>query len=127
MKKQRHSRKSPLQQKIALHRINTLFREAAKVFHKDKQLANRYVQLARRISLKYKAKIPQAYKRMLCKNCLCYLVPGATVRIRLRQKYMVHYCLVCKNIMRYVYRARGKQKAKTKDLYTISYLTVVTK
>ena len=91
--KRKHIQKPAKQQKIALQRINILFKEAKNMFNEEPKLADRYVQLARRIAMKYKVKIPSKFKRRFCKHCHKYLVPGINLRIRTHKGHMVYYCL----------------------------------
>lgn len=88
------------QKEIALERIRKLFKEAEEVFSKNKSLANRYVALARTISMKIKVKIPVELKRRFCKHCYHYLRPGANCRVRTRKGKVVISCLECKKVMR---------------------------
>jgi len=88
------------QKKIALDRIKKLFEEAKGVFSENKALANRYVQLARTISMKAKVKIPSELKRRYCKYCHTYLVPGVNSRVRTREGKVVIACLECKRFVR---------------------------
>lgn len=88
------------QKEIALQRINTLFQQAESTFSKNKSLADRYVQLARSISMKVKVKIPAKYKRHFCKYCHSFLMPGVNSRIRTRLGKVVISCLECKKFMR---------------------------
>ena len=101
--KHRHLLKSVKQQKIALERVNILFREAKSMFKEDPKLSDKYAKLARKIAMKYKVKIPSEHKRSFCKNCHSYLMPGKNVRIRLQRGHMVYYCLNCRHIARFVY------------------------
>ena len=92
------------QRKIALERIEVLFKEAKNMFKEDSKLSDRYVQLARKIAMKYKVKIPSKFKRRICKNCHKYLVPGKNCRVRTHKGHIVYYCLKCKNFMRIGYK-----------------------
>ncbi len=89
---------------IAISRIKELFSQAESIFKTDSKLANRYVHLARKISMKSKVHIPTELKRRFCKHCYYYLVPGVNCRVRTRNKKAVYYCLNCKKYMRYVLR-----------------------
>lgn len=93
--------------KIAKERIDTLFKEAALMFKKDPKLSNRYVQLARKISMKYKVKIPPNLKKRFCKHCYAYLVPSKNCRVRLTKHKLVYYCLNCKKYMRFPYKKKN--------------------
>jgi ribonuclease P protein subunit RPR2 len=100
----RRDKKKPQQQiDMAKERINKLFLEAENLPAEELELANRYVEIARKISMKYKVKIPQKYKRMFCKNCYSYLRPPKTCRIRLNKGKKVYYCLKCKKFTRIPY------------------------
>ena len=102
--KRKHSSKPQHQRKIALERISTLFKEAKSIFKEDTALSDRYAQLARRIAMKYKVKIPAEYNRRVCKHCHRYLVPGVNCRIRTNKGHLVYYCLNCKGFMRIGYK-----------------------
>ncbi len=88
------------QKEIALERINSLFQQAEEVFSKNKTLANRYVELARKISMKVRCGIPRELKRRFCKHCYAYLRSGVNCRIRTRNGKVVISCLECKKFMR---------------------------
>ncbi|MBD3304020.1 ribonuclease P [Candidatus Woesearchaeota archaeon] len=88
--------------KTAKERIKHLFRQAEKAFNKNPSLSNRYVTLARKLSMKYKVPIPRELKRKFCKHCYKYLVPGKNCRIRTKDGKVVYYCLNCKKFMRFV-------------------------
>ncbi|PIN87114.1 ribonuclease P [Candidatus Woesearchaeota archaeon CG10_big_fil_rev_8_21_14_0_10_44_13] len=107
--KRRHSKKPAEQRAIAEERIRGLFGQAEDMFRKDRKYSNRYVSLARRISMKYKVKIPLGLKRRFCKHCHCYLKPGVNCRVRLAKGNVIYYCLECRKFMRF---RIGKRKAK---------------
>ncbi|MCL2607039.1 MAG: hypothetical protein FWD92_00565 [Methanomassiliicoccaceae archaeon] len=66
----------------------------------DLALARRYVDLARRISMRTKTKIPKEH--IYCKMCLTPMVPG-TSRIRLRNHKVTMRCLECGGLKRIPY------------------------
>ena len=88
------------QREIALKRINILFMQAKEKFAYDPILSNRYVELARKISMKLRLRIPSIYKRKYCKHCYAYLVPGKNCRVRIRTKKIIISCQECKKFMR---------------------------
>lgn len=98
MKKRPHSKGQ--QKQLALEHIRSLFQQAEEVFREDKGLANRYVELARKIAMKMKVRLPAEYKRRFCKYCHRYLRPGVNVRIRTRKGRVVMYCGECKKVRR---------------------------
>ena len=110
--KRKYSKKPAKQKEIALDRIKTLFKEAKAVFKKDSRLANRYVKLARELSMKYKVSIPSNLKRQFCKHCYHYLMPSVNLRVRTREGKVVYYCMDCKKYMRFPYLREKKAKKK---------------
>ena len=99
--KQRYKKKSDSFREIALERINILFQEADLMFKEDPRLSDRYVEIARKIAMKYKVSIPRELKRRFCKHCYTFLVPGINCRIRNNEGKMVYYCKICKKFMRF--------------------------
>ena len=87
--------------KIALERIKILFEEAEKEFKKNPERSNRYVEIARKISMKTKTKIPSELKRKFCKYCKKYLVPGVNLRVRMNKSRVIYNCLNCGKVMRF--------------------------
>ncbi|ALM75241.1 ribonuclease P protein component 4 [Thermococcus barophilus] len=101
--------------KIALERINILFTLAERVFPYDKELANRYVEIALAVQQKTKVRMPRKWKRRYCKKCHSFLLPGVNAQVRLRQKRMPHVvikCLECGHIMRYPYLREQKERRR---------------
>jgi len=86
--------------KIAQERVKILFKEADKVFKKSPKLANRYVELARKIAMKVNYRLPKYLKRKFCKHCYSYLKPGVNSRIRLHKNKVIIYCKICKKYTR---------------------------
>lgn len=91
-------------QRIARERIAELVKQAGKIFKEEERLANRYIKLARKISLKYKVPFSKEQKMQFCKKCQSFLVPGNNARIRTNKGKIVVLCLKCKHISRYKYK-----------------------
>jgi ribonuclease P protein subunit RPR2 len=89
------------QQKIARERIGILFSLAEKEMRNHPDRAGRYVQLARKIGLRYNIRL--ANKRQFCKKCNTLLKTG-TSSTRLDKGTMVIKCLKCNTIYRYPYK-----------------------
>ena len=70
----RYNSKNKEQRIIALDRINTLFKQAKENFALDSKLSDRYVELARKIVMKYRIRMPSEFKRRYCKHCHKFLV-----------------------------------------------------
>ncbi len=106
----RISRRKPKWQiKIAKERMRILFSLAIKEIKKgNERRAKRYIQLMRRIGLRYNVRIPKTVKRKFCKNCNIPLVPGKTAQIRLdsKRKVKIVKCMICQKIYRYQYKVK---------------------
>ena len=83
------------QKKMALDRIRKLFLRADREFKKHPKRSNRYVELARKIAMRYNVQIPKSLKRRFCKRCYRYLVPGVNCQVRTRagQRAVIVKCL----------------------------------
>lgn len=95
-----------MERRIALERMVLLFGLAEKeALQGHGPRARRYVDLARKIGMRYNVRVPPAYKRRFCKECLAYLVPGVNARVRVGRGRVVITCTACGSIQRLPYRA----------------------
>ena|SRR3989338_3676045 len=101
----------------AKKKVEELFFHAESVFSSDKTLANRYVNIARKIAMKVNLRLPSKLKRKFCKHCYSFLMPGFNCRIRTRDNKVVYYCLECKKFMRFPF-LKEKKLRKTSKLNT---------
>ncbi|MGV8172403.1 MAG: ribonuclease P protein component 4 [Candidatus Woesearchaeota archaeon] len=91
-------------QRIASERILKLFEQAELSFKEHPELSKRYIELARRLSTRYKIKFNSEQKNASCKKCNAYLKDGVNSRIRLVHGKRVRTCLSCKSVRRMVYK-----------------------
>ncbi len=95
-----------MERRIALERMGILFGLAEKeALQGHAARARRYVDLARRLGMRYNVRVPAEYKRRFCKACLAYLVPSVNARVRVGRGRVVVTCLVCGAIQRLPFRA----------------------
>jgi len=66
--------------------------------------ARRYVELARRIGMRYNVRVPAPFKRSFCKKCLAFLLPSVSARVRVGRGRVVVTCITCGAVQRYPYR-----------------------
>ena len=92
-------REKKLEKDIALERIKILINKANEIKDKDYDLSKRYIELARKISMRYKVRIPR-YLRIFCKKCL-YPYRLDKIRVRVKKSRIIITCLNCGNIKRY--------------------------
>jgi len=102
---------------IALQRIQMLFRLAKEKIREEPALAQRYVEIARKIAMRTKLRLPAEYRHMVCKHCKGFIYPGVNCRVRIqkrREPHMVITCLNCGNIMRIPLKSRSRKKKEKK-------------
>ena len=92
-------------EEIAEDRIRILFSLSGNEFGQHPDRSHRYVQLARKIGMRYNVKIPKDLKRRVCGNCHKYIVPGKNciVRSNSRLQAMEIRCLECGKMTRFPY------------------------
>jgi len=87
---------------IAKERVEKLFEMAEKAAAEgDFGAADRYVEMAWKIKLKFRLKLTDYQKRLFCRKCLKFLADGKTGRYRTEDKQLVITCLKCGNARRY--------------------------
>ncbi|MBN1280860.1 MAG: ribonuclease P [Candidatus Thermoplasmatota archaeon] len=97
----RRSEKKKQYKQIAARRIPYLFSLAeAAALQGRLGLADRYVALARKLSMKYLVPIPPEFKRRFCPHCYHYLLPSVTCRVRLHRGMIITYCSLCHRLHR---------------------------
>lgn len=87
---------------IAKERMDLLMQQADLAALDGKMdLADRYVDLARRVGMRYNVRFRPEHRRKFCKACYRYLLPGSTSRTRLNRGRSVTTCLRCGHVMRH--------------------------
>ncbi|MEE9323650.1 MAG: ribonuclease P protein component 4 [Candidatus Aenigmarchaeota archaeon] len=101
----RRGRKPEAWKKIAEERIQILFDQAESEFDEHPERSKRYVELARKMGMRYNVRFTKGMKMRFCKKCLSYLKPGANCRVRTRRdkQSVIITCLGCGNVSRYPY------------------------
>ena len=89
---------------IAKERIDILFDLADKEFENHIDRSRRYVQLARKIGLRYNVRLSETVKKKFCKHCNTLLKPGnSKTRLDKTTKTIMVICLNCKKAARHPY------------------------
>ncbi len=97
--------------RLALQRIDILFRLAREAVHEEPELAQRYVEIARRIAMRARVRIPREYRRLICRRCKKFILPGVSCRVRIKQRrepHIVITCFHCGGYMRIPIKGRKK-------------------
>jgi len=106
MSRGRKGRRTKEMVKIAGERIDILFNAAEEEALADRlDRSDRYVELARKIGMRYNVRVPRHYKRRFCRHCHAYLQPSKTSRVRLRGKRVIVHCDNCGRFTRLPYKS----------------------
>jgi ribonuclease P protein subunit RPR2 len=84
--------------KIALERVRALFQFARENIHERPDLAQRYVEVARKIAMRTRLHLPREYRLQVCRHCKRFILPGVGSRVRVqphREPHVVVTCLYC--------------------------------
>jgi ribonuclease P protein subunit RPR2 len=111
IKKKMFAKKKSEHEEIAKEHIKRYLELAKDRFSKNPSLADRYVKLARDVAMKFRIRMPSAYKRLFCPHCYSFMMPGKTLRVRVHEHRVIYYCLRCKKFWRKPLTTR-KQKTK---------------
>jgi len=112
MVKRRHR---GMERRIAAERMVTLFRLAeSEALHRRAGRSRRYVELARRIGMRYNVRVPALFKRSFCKKCLAFLLPSVTARVRIGRGRVAVTCTSCGAVQRYPYKREQKVRRATR-------------
>lgn len=93
----KRSKKPEWQLNIARERIEILFGLAKKELDKHPKRSRRYVELARKIGLRYNIRLPKEKKRSFCKECDTLLIIGKTCEEiePIDNRFQAFKCLNC--------------------------------
>lgn len=81
--------------KIALERIYILIKEAQANAKKNPDLAQRQAGLAKKLSTKYKVKLPYEIRMQFCKKCKSFIAPGINSHVRLGRSALKSIRITC--------------------------------
>ena len=94
---------------IALQRVSIMFSLAKQKAQTDPELAQRYVQLARKIAMRARLRLPREYRFLVCRKCKSFILSGVNCRTRMqsrREPHLVITCLSCGGITRIPIKGR---------------------
>ena len=93
----------PIVYKIAMERMQILIDNAITNARTDPELSQRQASIARRISTKYKIRMPYHLRMVFCKKCKSFIAPGINSRIRLGRASVKSIRISC-NLCGHTYR-----------------------
>ena len=86
-----------------MERMQILIDSAISNARTDPDLSQRHASLARRISTKYKIRMPYHLRMVFCKKCKLFIAPGINSRIRLGRASVKSIRISC-NLCGHTYR-----------------------
>ncbi|MFN3384807.1 MAG: ribonuclease P protein component 4 [Archaeoglobaceae archaeon] len=100
-------REKEKERRIALERVTYLIERAQRFKFIDYELARRYVELAKKISMKYRVRVPKKYKMLFCRKCL-YPYRSDRFKVRIHKSSVIVTCLNCGKLRRYQLKKSSK-------------------
>lgn len=100
------SQRPDWQQRIARERVEILLSLARRELGPHPERSRRYVELARKIGMRYRVRLSRSEKESFCKKCSTPLVPGKTLQTRVDsgKKAVIIKCLNCNYSYRKPYK-----------------------
>ena len=102
--------KKEIVKRIARNRIIILLKNVERIFLENNKLGQRYIEIIRKLSRKYRVKIPYEYKMRICNHCKSFLWPGVNCRVRIRKDNknlkITTTCFECNRQMRFIYQKK---------------------
>ena len=86
-----------------MERMQILIDNAITNARSDPELSQRQASIARRISTKYKIRMPYYLRMVFCKKCKSFIAPGVNSRIRLGRTSLKSIRISC-NLCGHTYR-----------------------
>ncbi|AJZ75870.1 ribonuclease P protein component 4 [Candidatus Nitrosotenuis cloacae] len=86
----------PSPKQIALERIQIILKEAQSNILSDPELAQKQASLAKRISTKYRVRLPYDIRMQFCKKCKSFIPPGVNARIRVGRSTLKSIRITCR-------------------------------
>ncbi|MGI0101768.1 MAG: ribonuclease P protein component 4 [Nitrosotalea sp.] len=95
---------------LIVERMQILIKNAISNARGDPEIAERQASLAKRLSTKYRVRMPYEIRMNFCKKCKKFIVPGFTARIRLGRSDVKSIRITCK-FCNHTYRKIIKKQA----------------
>jgi len=83
--------------RIAIERVQRLFLLARETIREDPALAQRYVDIARKVAMAARVRLPKEYRHQVCRHCKSFILPSVNCRVRIKQRREPHLAITCLN------------------------------
>jgi ribonuclease P protein subunit RPR2 len=88
---------------MAARRISAIIQSALETVKSNPELAQKQAMLAKRISKKFRVRMPYEARQLYCKKCKQFIVPGIGARVRIGRanvRAVRITCLKCGHVYR---------------------------
>lgn len=99
----------PAVKDLLIERMQILIKNATSNAKSNPELAQRQAMLAKRLSTKYRIRMPYELRIHYCKKCKQFIVPGFTARIRIGRSSIKSIRVTC-DFCNHTYRKIIKNK-----------------
>jgi ribonuclease P protein subunit RPR2 len=99
----------PAVKDLLIERMQILIKNATSNVKSNPELAQRQAMLAKRLSTKYRIRMPYELRIHYCKKCKQFIVPGFTARIRIGRSSVKSIRVTC-DFCNHTYRKIIKNK-----------------
>ncbi|MCJ7634936.1 hypothetical protein MUP77_21425 [Candidatus Bathyarchaeota archaeon] len=80
---------------VASERMHILLNLSLETLRTDPSRAQHYFQLARKMGMRYKVRLPRRFRGLICRNCKKLTISGINSRVRLQQRCKPHIVITC--------------------------------
>jgi len=80
---------------LLIERMQILIKNAMSNSRSNPELAERHATLAKRLSTKYRIRMPYELRMNFCKKCKKFIVPGFTARVRIGRSSVKSIRITC--------------------------------
>ncbi|MEM4392943.1 MAG: hypothetical protein QW557_04105, partial [Candidatus Nitrosocaldus sp.] len=97
----------------ARQRVKVLLGNVLDTARYDIALAEKQAMLIRRISMRYRIRLPYEVRQLFCKRCKRLIIPGITSRVRIGRSSIRAVritCLHCNHVYRKIIAREGKDQ-----------------
>ena len=88
---------------LAIQRIYRIINIALLTANYDLELAEKQAMIAKRISMKYRVRLPYEIRQLFCKRCKRFIVPSINAKIRIGRSDLKAIRIICLEC-NYVYK-----------------------
>ncbi|HMF33746.1 MAG TPA: ribonuclease P [Candidatus Lokiarchaeia archaeon] len=91
---------------IARERVEILFDRALRTYKEDPVLANHYIEIAKRIRMVVRLRLPTRWRPYICRGCKQLLLPGINCQVRVQSRggrgsHIAKTCRTCGHVTRF--------------------------